>query len=477
MGVTQQVAQDLGLSDGQVIQATVEVRDNKVALFIKGFLIDAPTFKTEAPTFKTDAPTFNTKTPILKTDAPTFKTDAPTFKTNAPTFKTDAPTFKTDAPTFKTDAPTFKTNAPIFKLEAPNWNPVDAKNGEKVNLKANLTTAGWILTPSPALAKENSNVTNLGAKQTEPSLSANSSSNFGNPLNKNMSPLGSLPSWSPKLNSLLFEPSELNAVFELMMPHAISSVLTQPKVQDWLERWNKNLLSMASLNPSALKNAVLSQSRSVESQIAATTQVKFFGNLGTGASGGPVVASPQLVVGQDTKSMLASLSDLLSQMQPTPETEKLTDQLKAATHELEVAQVHTAQHLLRGEIAFHAVIPFWDADPVDLYFRVFRDGGEGKKNQEDKKQPSFTVDIHSKSRVLGEIWLNTSIKQSTQIDLIMWAVKPEVVELAKTNASELGYELSVSGLTLNSFQIFNAPRPAEQEYQKPDAGSVLDTLV
>jgi hypothetical protein len=126
---------------------------------------------------------------------------------------------------------------------------------------------------------------------------------------------------------------------------------------------------------------------------------------------------------------------------------------------------------MRGELAFHAVIPFWDADPVDLYFK------KSKSGKEDDAEHQLSVDIHSKSRVLGEIWLNTSIKQSTQVDLVMWAVRPEVAELARTNASELGYELGVSGLTLNSFQIFNATKPSEEQVPRPHAGSVLDTRV
>ena len=43
--------------------------------------------------------------------------------------------------------------------------------------------------------------------------------------------------------------------------------------------------------------------------------------------------------------------------------------------------------------------------------------------------------------------------------------------------SQLGYELGVSGLTLNSFQIFNAPKPNEVQPPRPHAGSVLDARV
>ena len=281
------------------------------------------------------------------------------------------------------------------------------------------------------------------------------------------------------MNALMFEPAELSVVFELLMPGAIASLLPQPQLQSWVQRWNANRLSMASLNPAALKNIVLAQSSSVERQLLGSMTGSNRNSYGNSPSiSGSSAALAALSQGgensgieHDPKTMLRSLSALLERMQPTPETTKLSHQLKAATNELESAQVQTAQQLMRGELAFHAVIPFWDADPVDLYFK------KSKSGKDDDAEHQLTVDIHSKSRVLGEIWLNTSIKQSTQVDLVMWAVRPEVAELARTNASELGYELGVSGLTLNSFQIFNATKPSEEQMPRPHAGSVLDTRV
>ena len=238
---------------------------------------------------------------------------------------------------------------------------------------------------------------------------------------------------------------------------------------------------MASLNPGALKNMVLAQSKSVERQIVGSASFNHASGLNASNNrinnnGSEPLASPfeggaEPRLEEDPKTMLRSLSALIDRMQPTPESTKLSHQLKIAINELESSQVQTAQHLMRGELAFHAVIPFWDADPVDLYFK------RSKSNRDDDSEHQLTVDIHSKSRLLGEIWLNTSIKQSTKIDLVMWAVRPEVAELARTNASELGYELGVSGLTLNSFQIFNAPKPTEAQLPIPQAGSVLDTRV
>ena len=433
LGVTVQVAQDLGLSDGQVIQAVAEVRDNKVSLLIKGFLVDAPTFKT-------------------------------------------------DAPTFKTDAPTFKTGAPLFKLDAPNWNGGNLKDGETVQLKANLSTTGWVLSPNDSTAQVLRAGASLGANSVEPNATGLNGTNTA--LNQNQAALGLMPNWSTRLNSLMFEPSPLGVVFELLMPEVMSRALAQPQLIAWLQRWNANRLSMAGVNPGALKDLVLAQSKSAENRVASAIangnlldpkgSRKLGDSTGLGSALGLSFGEgdDSGLDGLDTpKSMLASLSKLLDQMPQTDELSKLSHQVKAAGNELDSAQVHTVQQLLRGELAFHVVIPFVDADPVDLYFK------KHKNNKDDDSKPSYSVDIHSKSRVLGEVWLNTAIRKSTEVDLTMWATSPEVAELARTNSSELGYELGVSGLTLNSFQIFNAPKPFDQGEPKPGAGSVLDTLV
>ena len=455
MGVTAQVAQDLGLTDGQVIQATAEVRDNVIRLVLKGFKIDAPTFKV--------------------------------------------------------DAPTFKTSAPTFKLEAPSLSGSDLKDGQSVELRASLGSAGWTLTPSfntnlnPSTTSNNSvninanpnlasSAQNLGTGSSVGELAAaHGLSANGFKLNQNMASSGVLPNWSARVNSLMFDPSKMSVIFELLMPEVFSRALVQPQLQSWLQRWNANRLSMAGVNAGALKNFVLGQSRSLENRIASQSVASHMSNSGnhsSTASGNAdnintlknsLTSDGSELDGlnglnvlndlSDPKSMLGSLSALLSQMPQTDELGKLNHQIKTANHELESAQIQSVQHLLRSELGFHVVIPFVDADPVDLYFK------KNKTGKDDDPTPSYSVDIHSKSRVLGEVWLNTTIVKSTQVDLIMWAVSPEVAELAKTNASELGYELSASGLNLNSFQIFNAPKPSELEEPKPSSGSVLDTRV
>ena len=137
--------------------------------------------------------------------------------------------------------------------------------------------------------------------------------------------------------------------------------------------------------------------------------------------------------------------------------------------ELEAAQAQAAQKWLSGELSLHVVLPFVDHEPVDLHFQK----PARKPNQEE---PPLTVDIHSRSRTLGEIWLNTTITQGTGVDLVMWALRSDVAGMAKQRATELALELGAAGLNLQSFQIFNAARPLVRASEASGSrGSVIDT--
>ena len=117
------------------------------------------------------------------------------------------------------------------------------------------------------------------------------------------------------------------------------------------------------------------------------------------------------------------------------------------------------------------VIPFRDADPVELHF-------EQKGNKPGQPKNPLVVNMHTQSRVLGEVWLKTTISNSSQVDLTMWALRKDVADLAKFNATELTDELESAGLHMGSFQVYNAPRPEGIEEHPPtEHGSVVDTRV
>jgi hypothetical protein len=118
---------------------------------------------------------------------------------------------------------------------------------------------------------------------------------------------------------------------------------------------------------------------------------------------------------------------------------------------------------------FALVLPFRDADPVELHF-------EQKGNKPGQPKNPLVVNMHTQSRVLGEVWLKTTISNSAQVDLTMWALRKDVADLAKFNAPDLTDELEAAGLQMGSFQVYNAPRPqAQEDHPPPEHGSLIDT--
>jgi hypothetical protein len=145
------------------------------------------------------------------------------------------------------------------------------------------------------------------------------------------------------------------------------------------------------------------------------------------------------------------------------------DSLKHALDELEAAQVQSGQTVNKGDLHFALVIPFRDADPVELEF-------EQKGNKPGQPKNPLVVNMHTDSRVLGEVWLKTTISDNAKVDLTMWALKEEVAAQARFNASELTYELESAGLVMGSFQVYNAARPdAKANRPPPPHGALIDT--
>jgi hypothetical protein len=250
-----------------------------------------------------------------------------------------------------------------------------------------------------------------------------------------------------RLNTLLFQPAGFTSLMSLLRPGVLEAMLGP--VQDAGEikkRINAQRLNMGSLQPQALKRFVLGHLKTTESSLA---------------DGEPVA--------DNTKVMLRLL---MAERERIEEQDSDSDQtLRHALDELEGAQVQSAQNLHKGEINLALVIPFRDADPVELHF-------EQKGNKPGQPKNPLVVNMHTQSRVLGEVWLKTTISNSSQVDLTMWALRKDVADLAKFNATELTDELESAGLHMGSFQVYNAPRPEGIEEHPPtEHGSVVDTRV
>ena len=263
-------------------------------------------------------------------------------------------------------------------------------------------------------------------------------------------PLGQNNPWQSTANTtlgmLLTQPSGFESFSRLLNNLGMNSWGAQSDIADLVRRLLQQRSSMAQINPLSLKRTVSAQARSVENLL-----------------------SQGLPAEDDPKSLIRLILGQLEQETVEGVNKEDRRELETAARELESAQAQSAQKWLNGELSLHVVLPFVDHEPVDLHFQK----PARKPNQEE---PPLTVDIHSRSRTLGEIWLNTTISQGTGVDLLMWALRGDVADMARQRASELGLELGAAGLKLQSFQIFNAPRPLVRAGEASGTrGSVIDT--
>jgi hypothetical protein len=347
------VAQQLGLRDGQIVQAVAEVRDQRVRLWLKD-----------------------------------------------------------------------------FSFELPNgW---VLKDGDKPFLRVSNNGGGWGFL-----------IQAYASGQTPGANAATAGFGMGHPAGLN-SPLQS--SLNTNLGLLLTQPGGFESFSRLLNNPALTSWGSQSEVSDLVRRLLQLRSSMAQINPMTLKRLVGGQARSVENLL-----------------------SQGLPGEDDPKSLIRQILGRLEQETVDGVNKEDRRELESAARELEAAQAQSAQKWVNGELSLHIVLPFVDHEPVDLHFQK----PARKPNQEE---PPLTVDIHSRSRTLGEIWLNTTISQSTGVDLVMWALRGDVADMARQRAADLGLELGAAGLNLQSFQIFNAPRPLARAVEASGTrGSVVDT--
>ena len=351
------VAQQLGLRDGQIIQATAEVRDQRVRLWLKDFFFELPN----------------------------------------------------------------------------GW---VLKDGDKPFLRVSHTPGGWgfLIQAYPN-------------GQAPPATATPVNQLFG--LNPMVAPPTSeveqLEPQSNRVGMLLMQPPGFATFSKLLNDVAQGGWSPQTEMGPWLQRLLQQRSSLAQMNPSMLRKAVLGQARSIENILLQSQEAA-----------------------DDPKTLLKAMLGLLKEGSVDSADNNHLRQLQDASAEFEAAQAQSAQKMQQGELSLHVILPFIDADPVDLHFQR----PPRKKGQEE---PPLSVDIHSRSRVLGEVWLNTQISKGNDVDLVMWALRSEVAHLAKERSGELGLELGSAGLQLQSFQIFNAPRPlARVSESSGTRGSVID---
>jgi len=248
-----------------------------------------------------------------------------------------------------------------------------------------------------------------------------------------------------RVANLLFRPTGLQDLSQLFRPGTLDAILQSLPRPDLQTQWRAMQLSMAQLTPQALSQAV-----------AAGMGAEVW--LARGLTPPP----------DDPKQLLRRLMAALARGESdTEESVSRVGDLQRGIDDLEASQVQAVQAQAQREMLMRMVLPFHDADPVELVFR--------RAPRQGDETPPLTVNVHSRSQSLGEIWLRTQLHKAERVDLMMWALDADVVSQARGRAGELGQQLGDAGLAMQSFQIVHGARPAEPADWRPSGrGMVVD---
>jgi hypothetical protein len=245
---------------------------------------------------------------------------------------------------------------------------------------------------------------------------------------------------------LSLRPPEMNALSQLLRPEVLDGMvrslsLAFPEVAARLQEWMRLRASMAQLTPERLQQMFQRSGWMTEAHLA----------QGQGAG---------LV---DLKSTLRQMLRVLQQGNVDG-----AHRISQALDDIESRQLLAADTLAARDWVFSIMLPFRDADPVALQL------SRPKRSRERDKAP-YVIHLHTRNRDLGELWLQTCISDQTHVDMIMWALREDVVERARLRAGQLGEGLEEAGLQLTRLQVVHGPGPRDLlPWAAPDSGSVVD---
>jgi hypothetical protein len=248
-----------------------------------------------------------------------------------------------------------------------------------------------------------------------------------------------------RLQQLLFRPPDMNALAMLLSPGRLENILrglnsASPELL-YLQSWLRSRPSMAHLSPEKLQQWMERSGWFNENLLS----------KGQGA-------------GQaDLKTSLRQLLRLMQGMD-AQEVGRVQD----ALDDIESRQLTAAESLTGREMVFSMMLPFVDAEPVAMRFvRQRRQPGQGKA--------PFIIHLHTRNRSLGEVWLQTRISNETDVDMIMWALREDIVKRAKDMTVNLANELDSAGLNMTRLLVVHGPGPSEPiPWQAPQQGSLID---
>lgn len=324
--------------------------------------------------------------------------------------------------------------------------------GDTVSFRVQMSPSGVITlrpqTISSATSPAGTAASSSGAASASASTSGTSSA--ANATAVASSPEAALPFSSladdSRLEQLITRPPTLGTLEQVLRPDVLAQFAknaSMPDVQAALAQWMRMRPQMATLTAERLIQYLAVSGWFTES---ALSQGRLLGAF-------------------DLKTVLRLLARSSSQA-------STAGTLQQALDEVESQQVAATGVDTSRDWGFSLVIPFADADPMTLRF------SRGRPQSPDEEAAPMYVHMHTRSRDHGELWLQTCIRDRTQVEMVMWALREDVAERARVQSSNLAEELASAGLRMSQFQVIHGARPTElPQWMSPEAQGSQGRLV
>ena len=212
---------------------------------------------------------------------------------------------------------------------------------------------------------------------------------------KTAKPLGSSGE-SSRLSSLLYRPGSGATQSEFFKPSMVNGRFLQQSLDPNLSQTIAQIMyKMRGIAPNTVRDALLGSG--------------LFGEFSLKAQ----VSGPLDLKQMMRKLLLASKPD-----GPAAGTiEKIVD-------EIEGRQLEALQAQQKQELSYHFVMPFVDANPVEIHFQRGAIGVAGEL-------PSWVINLHTESEEIGELWLKTTVTPDLDIGMTLWADSIDTAEKAR----------------------------------------------
>jgi hypothetical protein len=251
-----------------------------------------------------------------------------------------------------------------------------------------------------------------------------------------------------RLEQLSLRPAGMEALTHLLRPGVLPALLAaspQPEVGRLVEQLLRLRPSMAQITAQGLRHWITHSGWFMESQLAKGQDVS-----------------------QDAKAMMRQIQASWGQA-PDQVLRLLSD----AVDDVEAGQIQSGQEMVNagrdGWISL--ALPFADADPVRMRFK----GRRARNGQSGDDKSPLVIDLHTRSRELGDVWLQTRITDQTQVQMTMWAVQDDVVERARDATPALRDAMDEAGLVLLGLQVVHGARAFDDGPPAADgAGRLVD---